>query len=148
MMNEMFHETVPVLLTEADLNAMQCSVENRSPFLDSKLYAFAQRIPTKLLIQDGLTKYPLRAAVAQFVPEKIIMNSRKIGFNAPLAEVISKDPSGLQDFCQSNNPIWELVDKQYVVDALQRPSHTNSESKFLFSVISSAIFLASSAQGT
>jgi asparagine synthase (glutamine-hydrolysing) len=140
MMNEMFHETVPVLLNEADLNAMQCSVENRAPFLDSKLYAFAQRIPTKLLIHDGLTKYPLRMAMAQFVPEKILMNARKVGFNAPLANVISKDSAGLEKFCRTENPIWEFVDKQYVMSALERPSHTNSESKFLFSVISSAKF--------
>ena len=31
MMNEMFHESVPVILHEDDLNAMYYSIENRSP---------------------------------------------------------------------------------------------------------------------
>ena len=32
MMNEMFHEAVPIILKEDDLNAMYFSIENRSPF--------------------------------------------------------------------------------------------------------------------
>src|SRR5262249_8434346 len=38
MLNEMFHEAVPVILHEDDLNAMFYSVENRSPFLDRSLF--------------------------------------------------------------------------------------------------------------
>ena len=34
MLNELFHEAVPVILHEDDLNAMYFSIENRSPFLD------------------------------------------------------------------------------------------------------------------
>ena len=32
MANEMFNESVPVILHEDDLNSMYYSVENRSPF--------------------------------------------------------------------------------------------------------------------
>ena len=35
MANELFHESVPVILHEDDLNAMYFSIENRSPYLDS-----------------------------------------------------------------------------------------------------------------
>ena len=35
MLNEMFHESVPVILHEDDLNAMYFSVENRSPFCET-----------------------------------------------------------------------------------------------------------------
>ena len=38
MLNEMFHEVVPVILHEDDLNAMHFSVENRSPFLDREAF--------------------------------------------------------------------------------------------------------------
>ena len=37
MLNELFHESVPVILHEDDLNAMYFSIENRSPFLDRDL---------------------------------------------------------------------------------------------------------------
>ena len=36
MLNELFHEAVPVILHEDDLNAMYFSIENRSPFLDRR----------------------------------------------------------------------------------------------------------------
>ena len=32
MKNEIFHETVPVILYEDDMNSMRHSIENRSPF--------------------------------------------------------------------------------------------------------------------
>ena len=41
MFNELFHEVVPVILCKDDLNSMMNSIENRSPFLDSKLYEFS-----------------------------------------------------------------------------------------------------------
>ena len=37
-LNELFHEAVPVILHEDDLNAMYFSIENRSPFLDRRLF--------------------------------------------------------------------------------------------------------------
>ena len=40
MLNELFHEAVPVILHEDDLNAMYYSIENRSPFLDRELFEF------------------------------------------------------------------------------------------------------------
>ena len=48
MMNELFQEFVPVALHEDDFNSMTFSVENRSPFLDSKLIEFAYSIPNQL----------------------------------------------------------------------------------------------------
>jgi asparagine synthase (glutamine-hydrolysing) len=41
MLNELFHESIPVILHEDDLNSMFYSIENRSPYLDSRLFAFA-----------------------------------------------------------------------------------------------------------
>src|SRR5207245_5646601 len=38
MLNEMFHETTPVILHQDDLNAMYFSIENRAPYLDRALF--------------------------------------------------------------------------------------------------------------
>ena len=54
MLNELFHEVTPVILNEDDLNSMYWSVENRSPFLDSKLVEFAYSLPNRLLINNRL----------------------------------------------------------------------------------------------
>ena len=69
MANELFHEIVPVILHEDDLNAMYYSIENRSPFLDSELFNICQRIPSCHLIKQGMAKSILRDAVKEFAPE-------------------------------------------------------------------------------
>ena len=40
MLNELFDEIVPAILFSDDLNSMMYSIENRSPFLDTKLIEF------------------------------------------------------------------------------------------------------------
>ena len=53
MMNELFAESIPVLLHEDDGNSMRWSVENRSPFLDRNLAEFLYSVPSEYLIGDG-----------------------------------------------------------------------------------------------
>ena len=60
MMNELFHEVVPVILKHDDLNSMYHSIENRSPYLDRNLLEFALTIPPHLLISSGFQKKILR----------------------------------------------------------------------------------------
>src|SRR5204863_2394700 len=84
MLNELFHEAVPVILHEDDLNAMAFSIENRSPFLDRELFEFAGTIPTRHLIRDARAKAVLRDAVRGIVPDRILESRRKVGFNAPV----------------------------------------------------------------
>ena len=66
MMNELFEEAVPVILHEDDLNAMYFSIENRSPFLDRKLFELAYSIPERHLVQDGRAKAVLRRRHARY----------------------------------------------------------------------------------
>ena len=40
MLNELFYESVPVILKEEDLNCMKNSIENRAPYLDKSLIEF------------------------------------------------------------------------------------------------------------
>ena len=76
MLNEIFTETVPVILHEDDLNAMCFSMENRSPFLDRDLFDLASSIPTEYLIRDGRAKAILRDAMRGIVPN-IVLDERK-----------------------------------------------------------------------
>lgn len=87
MLNEMFHETVPAILHEEDLNAMFFPVENRSPFLDRGLFEFSMKIPTPLLMRNEFPKAVLREAMRGIVPDKILDNPRKVGFNVPLSDL-------------------------------------------------------------
>jgi asparagine synthase (glutamine-hydrolysing) len=135
MLNEVRHETVPVILHEDDLNAMYYSIENRSPYLDRDLFEFAYRIPTRHLVRDGLAKAVLRDAMRGIVPGRVLDNPRKVGFNAPVLGFLdTRDPAARR----------ELLEDSPIFDHVQRPLRTdlpNSESKFLFSFVTSKLFL-------
>ncbi|MCA9243513.1 MAG: asparagine synthase (glutamine-hydrolyzing) [Phycisphaerales bacterium] len=144
MLNELLHETVPVSLHEEDLNAMGVSVENRSPFLDSRLVEFALTIPPTLLIEDGRGKAPLRNALAGILVDDVRLDRRKVGFNVALRTLFdTNDPATRARFLD-DGPIFDIVRRDLVVAALDRPEIPNSLSKFLFAFLSARVFLEQS----
>jgi asparagine synthase (glutamine-hydrolysing) len=70
------------LLRYADRNAMSQSIENRVPFLTTKLAEFVLSLPENYLISEsGETKRILRHALRGIVPDEILDRKDKIGFN-------------------------------------------------------------------
>jgi asparagine synthase (glutamine-hydrolysing) len=141
MLNEMFHECVPVILHEDDLNAMYFSIENRSPFLDRALFEFCFTIPSRYLIRHGRAKAVLRDAMEGIVPEAVRTNRRKVGFNAPIFSFLDvKDPQ-VRSYLLDGSPIFEHVRRDKIEALIAKPNLPNSESKFLFYFLNSKIFL-------
>ena len=140
-MNELFHESVPVILHEDDLNSMYFSIENRSPFLDRELFDFASTIPTKYLIQDGKAKSVLRDAMKTIVPESILQNRKKVGFNAPIFDLVDINDIKVRETLLEESTIFEIIKKEKVESLLKEEKLANSSSKFLFSLINAKIFL-------
>jgi len=141
MLNEMFHEAVPVILHEDDLNAMYFSIENRSPYLDRELFEFCYRIPSRHLIRRGLAKAVLRDAMRGIVPQRILDNPRKVGFNAPIFSYLDVADSEVRASLLDESPIFDHVRRDRIEQLIVKPDLANSESKFLFSFLSSKIFL-------
>ena len=141
MLNELFHESVPVILAEDDLNAMAVSIENRSPFLDRGLAELTWSIPTKHLIRDGRAKAVLRDAMRGIAPDAVLDNRRKVGFNAPLEDLLDLDDPAVRDELLSDSPVWDLVRRDDIAALLERRNLPNSESKFLFSFLGTKMFL-------
>jgi asparagine synthase (glutamine-hydrolysing) len=141
MLNELFHEVVPVLLHEEDLNAMYYSIENRSPFLDRRLFEWAQRIPTRHLVRHGAAKAVLRAALRGSVPDVILDNRRKVGFNAPIRAFLDFGDPETRAALLDGSPIYEWVSREAIENLLSQEELPNSESKFLFNVLSCKLFL-------
>jgi len=142
MLNEMFHEVIPVILHEDDLNSMHYSVENRSPYLDSKLFDFAYSIPSEHLIQEGFGKYILREAVKGILNEKVRLDPQKKGFNTSVYSAFNFSEKKNRDFLLENSDIYDWVNREKIEELLsQEPPWPNSHSKFLFSFISTKIFL-------
>jgi len=148
MMNEMFHESVPVILHEDDLNAMYYSIENRSPFLDRDLFEFAFSIPTRHLIRDGFAKSVLRDAMRGIVPEAILDNRRKVGFNAPIFSYLDVSDPATREAVLAESPIYEYLRRDAVERLIAKPELPNSESKFLFYLLSAKLFLEEAGSGT
>src|SRR5581483_11591226 len=109
MMNEMFHEAVPVILHEDDLNAMYFSIENRSPFLDRALFELCYRIPTAHLMRDGFNKAVLRDAMRGIAPDVVVDQRRKTGFNAPVESFLDLADPAIRRELLADGPVFELV---------------------------------------
>lgn len=141
MANELFHESVPVILHEDDLNAMYFSIENRSPFLDSNLFDQCRRIPSRHLIRNGYNKAVLRDAMRGIVPDAILDNRRKVGFNAPILDLLDTSDPQVRSEIMADSPIFDHVRKDAIAALLNKPALANSESKFLFYFLCAKFFL-------
>ena len=141
MLNEMFEESVPVILHEDDLNAMFYSIENRSPFLDRALFDYAGTIPTRHLVRGGFAKALVRDAVRDLVPAAIVDNRRKIGFNASIHSLLDTRSADVRAALLSDGPIFDLVRREAIAPLLDQAELPNSQSKFLFYFINARLFL-------
>ena len=141
MQNELFHESVPVILHEDDHNAMYYSIENRSPFLDRSLFDYCYSIPTQHLIGDGYNKKVLRDAMRGVVSDDILNERRKIGFNASIYSFLDINDLKVKDFVLGDGLVFEHIRKEKVKKLISKSYLTNSESKFLFNFICTKIFL-------
>ena len=141
MLNELFEETIPVIMHEEDLNAMHFSIENRSPYLDRDLFETTIKFPTNIMIKNGRAKAILRESVRGIAPDAVINNARKIGFNAPIESLLDLNSSEIQRQILSDSPIFEIVNRESISNFLAKRELNNSESKFLFSFLSAKLFL-------
>jgi len=141
MLNELFHEAVPVILHEDDLNAMYYSVENRSPFLDRDLFEYCNSIPSRHLIRDGRAKAVLRDAMAGIAPEPVMANPRKVGFNAPILSYLDVTDVAVRAELLRDSPVFDVVRRDRIAPLLEKQELPNSESKFLFNFLNCKIFL-------
>ncbi|MBP7184583.1 MAG: asparagine synthase, partial [Saprospiraceae bacterium] len=70
------------LLCYADTNSMAFSKEIRLPFLSKDVVEFCFSLPEEFLINRNWTKFLLRKAMQNTLPEKITWRKDKIGFTA------------------------------------------------------------------
>jgi asparagine synthase (glutamine-hydrolysing) len=71
------------LLRYADRNSMAHSREVRLPFLDHELVQFIFSLPSHFKINKGWTKWILRRAMVNQLPNPIVWRKNKIGFEPP-----------------------------------------------------------------
>lgn len=73
--------SLPSLLRYEDRNSMGNSIESRLPFLDHRIIGFGIGLPTSHKLRHGMGKYALRMAMKGRVPDAILFNRDKRGFD-------------------------------------------------------------------
>jgi asparagine synthase (glutamine-hydrolysing) len=73
------------LLERGDRMTMAASIESRVPFLDHRLAEFVSRLPDECRVRGLKTKWILRQAARELLPEQILTRP-KVGFRVPVNE--------------------------------------------------------------
>ena len=80
---EIAETSLPMLLRFEDKNSAHFGIEARLPYLDHRFVEFALGLPVRVKMNDGWSKWPLRQAMANRLPESICWRRNKIAFAAP-----------------------------------------------------------------
>ena len=140
-LNELFHENTPIILNEEDSNSMYYSIENRSPFLDSKLIDFMNSVETRHLIKDGYSKNILREISKDYLIDTVRLDREKKGFNSSVQSIFDfEDKDFYETILNKNNKVYDFIDNSKLRKILQKDISKNHYSKFLFSLINLNIF--------
>ena len=143
MANELFHETVPIFMHREDLNAMQFSIENRTPFLDTNLIEYLFSIKGTQLLNDCQNKYILRASLKGILNEQVLNQKTKSGFNASILNLFNFKDKKIIDFIEKDSEIYEYIYKKNIKELIKNKKllSNNAFGKFLFSFLSLKLFM-------
>ncbi len=78
------------LLVKMDIATMANSLEARVPFLDHKFMELVAGIPSHLKIKGSMTKFILKKAFSDLLPETILKR-KKMGFGVPVSRWFKKE---------------------------------------------------------
>ena len=92
-------------------------------------------------MNKGLAKSVLRESMKGIVLRDVLNNSKKVGFNASILELINLEDPKVREEILDDSKIYQIIHKKKIENLLKIKSMKNSYSKFLFSFISAKIFM-------
>lgn len=101
---------LPTLLRFEDKNSMWHSVETRLPILDHRLVELGCSMNPSHKVHNGWSKFILRDAVGDKLPESITWRKNKLGFVAPQASWVNAHRAEMTRTITSCDLLGELVD--------------------------------------
>src|SRR2546428_698234 len=81
--DDIFIDTLPLLLRMEDRSSMAFSLEARVPLLDHQLVDYGVSLPDHLKVQNGWSKVAIREAMRGVLPDVVRRRKTKLGFAAP-----------------------------------------------------------------
>ncbi len=115
------------LLRYADRNSMAHGVEVRLPFLNKELVQFVFSLPTSLKISEGFTKNILRKTMQDKIPNTILWNSNKIGFEPPQKLWMGNKQLQEKIYEAKRKLVNEKILKDSVLDMVVQPTNAHDE---------------------
>ncbi len=116
---EVTRDSLPSLLHNEDGDSMAFSVESRVPFLDYRIVEFALALDGKYKLHGLWTKWIIRRALKQYLPDKIAKRKDKMGFPAPFSRWLRDGKSKeelkrcIYDFANREIVPLETIDTLY-----------------------------------
>jgi len=109
------------LLMKQDQMSMATSIESRVPFLDHEFVEFSTRVPARLKIRDGVSKFIVKKAVEGLLPKEIVYR-KKMGFPTPLRQwLLDRRAQRLFDWLRDpKGLVAAFVEKSKLEDVLRR----------------------------
>ena len=136
---DMFQGSIPSQLASTDYTAMHFGIENRSPLLSRKILPMLNEISSENFIKNGKTKAIMRDLFEKEIPQHILNNNEKKGFNAGLQDLFNLQDikeiliAGKSiDVISENVKIMSLVSDGINDNQIQIP---NGVSKLVFRIL-------------
>ncbi len=101
------------ILAKADKMTMANSLELRVPFLDTVVADLAKTLPDNFKWRGGTTKYLLREAFKDVIPEET-RNRKKLGFPTPVRDWFTADRQSVYDTILKNSYIKQKMNTIYI----------------------------------
>ena len=118
------------------------SLENRSPYLDRKLFEFMFSIPVDNYINHGYAKSILRESASGYLHDDVRLDRKKIGFNASINSIFDfSDRYFKSEILNKKSDIFEIFDYNKIKKIFNKDISRNHYSKFIFSFINAKLFL-------
>jgi asparagine synthase (glutamine-hydrolysing) len=82
--NDLTRLSLPKLLRFEDRNSMAFSIEARTPYADDHpLIEYLSTLPGSIKFHSSVSKYLLREAMVEILPEKVRLRRSKLGYSVP-----------------------------------------------------------------
>lgn len=114
------------ILAKADKMTMANSLELRVPFLDTEVAKMAGKLPDKYKWNGGVSKYLLREAFKNIIPETT-RNRRKLGFPTPIKDWFTADRKEVYRTILENEYIDSHMDIEYIKDIIEDHVHNKAD---------------------